>query len=90
MRLNIKLPDHTGTQPQPLLFVNMAQQPQVFEERNDTVVHYEFAEKQRAVVLPAFLIYAAKNEPTQIFLHFNHPLWDVKRAPISYLRLLHS
>lgn len=45
MKLNIKLPDHTGTQLQPLLFVNMAEQPQVFKERSDTVAFCEFAEK---------------------------------------------
>lgn len=41
-------------------------------------------------MLPAFLIYAAKNELTQIILHINHLPWDVKTPPILYLRLLHS
>lgn len=48
MRLNIKLPDDTGTQPQLLLFVeDMAEQPQIFKERSDPVVHCEFAEKHK-------------------------------------------
>lgn len=92
VRLNIELPDHPGTQPQPLLFVNcMAEQPQIFKERECYCGSAWVCRKaRRPVVLPDFLIYATKNELTQIIPHTSHPHWDVKRPPISYLGLLHS
>lgn len=90
-RLNIKLPDDTGTQPQLLLFVDdMAEQPQIFREKWSCGSLWVCWKAQRPVVLPAFLIYAAKNELAQIILHISHPQWDGKRPPISYLRPLHS
>jgi len=67
-RLNTELPSHTGTRARPSLSVNRtAEEPQVFKERSGLLFHCEVAEKREALwCSPAFLTYAAKNEPARV------------------------